>query len=168
MKKNSPDLKDAVALMGVVGNLFEKSANLFGIWRDIIVECQRASTEIEHHRTEQARIVSETAERIERIRAQRDVFISFLDQHFAERRSNFEQLFARLDQAMANGDANATKTVLDTMVELAKTSPFEQLRDAASAHKALANKDTIWEFLPWQILQITLNSLRVWPAPMVW
>lgn len=112
----------------------------------IVQVCAECAREIAEQRTEQARISSETQVQIEFIRSRREILTQLLDQIFAERKENFRMLFDRFDTAAARGDLDASQQVLDTIVNLAKSSPFQALRDAASAHEALLDKNTVWEF----------------------
>ena len=113
---------------------------------DLIRICGECAREIEQHRTERARIDARTRVQVELIRSRRDVLIGVLEQTFAERRHNFDQLFARLDAAAASENSEAMQLVLKTIVDLASHSPFEALRDASRAHQALLDKHTTWEF----------------------
>lgn len=80
---------------------------------------------------------------LERIRAQRDVFLSYLDQSFDERATTFHALFETLDTALGT-DPSQVAAVLDTVVTLAKQSPFADLHDLTFTTEALADPDHIW------------------------
>ena len=82
---------------------------------------------------------------IELIRDRRELMVKFLDETFAERRQNFRDLFQRLDLALERDSLEGTKEVLGAIVDLAKSSPFEALRDAATAHAVLLDKSVTWE-----------------------
>lgn len=112
----------------------------------IVQVCAECAREIAEQRTEQARISANTKVQIELIRSRREILAHLLDQIFAERKENFHMLFERFDTATARGDLGGSQQVLDTIVNLAKSSPFQALRDAASAHTALLDKNTVWEF----------------------
>lgn len=121
------------------GNLVEQVAG-------IIKVCAECSQEIAQQRTEQVRITEEARVQIEQIRSRRELLSAMLDRIFTERRENFRALFDRLDVASTRGDFTESKQVLDTIVSLAQTSPFQALREAATAHEALLDKGKVWEF----------------------
>jgi hypothetical protein len=120
-------------------NLVEQTAGVIQI-------CAECAQEIARQRTEQVRISAVAVTQIELIRSRRAILTDLLDRAFAERKENFKSLFERLDEATARGDLEGSQQVLDTIVNLAKTSPFQALRDAATAHQALLDKNTMWEF----------------------
>ena len=72
--------------------------------------------------------------------------MTFLGRSFDERRELFGQYLERMDQAMSNGDMAAMNMFLQATLDLAKSSPFKALQDAAAFHQALSNKDTEWSF----------------------
>jgi len=113
---------------------------------DVVKVCVECHKEIERCKTERVRF-SETARvQVEQIRSRRDILVQFMDHTFKERKENFEALFARLDTTLEQGNTDGARAVLDTIVTIAKSSPFEALRDAASAHNALLDKNVTWEF----------------------
>lgn len=122
------------------------AANLVEQTAGVIQVCAECAQEIARQRTEQVRISAVAAAQIELIRSRREILTELLDRAFAERKENFKSLFERFDEATARGDLGGSQQVLDTIVNLAKTSPFQALRDAATAHEALLDKNTTWEF----------------------
>jgi hypothetical protein len=109
----------------------------------VIAECVR---DIQHERTEQTRLTTVAGVEIARIHAMRDVLLESLDRSFTERRANFEALFARLDSAFAKNDVQLAGVVLDSVVKLAATSPFQALADVGKARAALGEKGKEWKF----------------------
>jgi hypothetical protein len=101
---------------------------------------------VEAQRTERARIASDAKVEIARIHAMRDCLLQYLDVSFDERRKNFDALFSCFDAAHERGELKETALVLDTIVQLADSSPFKALRDAAFTAKLLKDKGTKWEF----------------------
>jgi hypothetical protein len=83
---------------------------------------------------------------VQRIQAVRDVMLSYLDRSFDERRKNFDALFTQLDAAIAGGNVEVIAKTLDAVVDLAKSSPFKDLTDAATAKAALRDKSREWVF----------------------
>lgn len=103
-----------------------------------------AVREIAAQKTEQERLRLSAQVEIERIRTVRDTMLSYLDRSFDERRKNFDALFSRLDAAIAQRDVDTMSRTLDTIVEIARSSPFKDLADAASAKTALKDKTREW------------------------
>ncbi|WP_434348107.1 hypothetical protein ACN6A1_10340 [Myxococcus virescens] len=108
-----------------------------------VAECVR---DIQKEKTEQVRIQMTAQVDVERIRANRDVLLDYLDRSFDERKENFRQLFARLDTAIASNNTELTGAVLDSVLKLADSSPFKALRDVAATREALSEKGKEWQF----------------------
>jgi hypothetical protein len=71
---------------------------------------------------------------LEIIQVQRDFLLTALDKTFDERRENFRRLFDNLDAALASDRADAAAEVSDLLgaiTDLAKTSPFKDLKSPA-------------------------------------
>ncbi len=113
---------------------------------DIVRICSECAEAIEAHKKERARITETARVQISMIQSRREVMVTFLDRTFAERRENFQELFSRLDVALERDSIEGVRVVLETIVTLAKTSPFEALRDPAGAHVAPLDKNTAREF----------------------
>ncbi len=111
---------------------------------DLVKTCVDCHKEVARCRTEQVRLSEAGRVQVEFIRARGDLLREFMEKSFAERKGNFDALFARLDAAMAQGSLEGTSAVLEAIVAIAKTSPFEALRDTAKAHGALQDKTVTW------------------------
>lgn len=88
-----------------------------------------AVTEQEKTRREEIRAWKES--QLEIIQVQRDFLLTALDKTFDERRENFRRLFDQLDRALMSDGDNAPSQVADllgTITDLAKTSPFKDLK----------------------------------------
>jgi hypothetical protein len=81
----------------------------------------------------------------ERIVAQRDVLLRGLELSRDERRENFRRLFDNLDVAMRKDDAASAADLLNSITELAKTSPFENLGNVAIVTDDLKQRDRTWK-----------------------
>lgn len=66
---------------------------------------------------------------LENLRSQKEVILHYLDRSFDERRQNFESFFETLDRTIESGNAAQTSAVLDSIVNLAKTSPFQDVKE---------------------------------------
>ncbi|UKO99190.1 hypothetical protein [Nostoc sp. UHCC 0870] len=83
---------------------------------------------------------------IAQIKAKRDVLIQYLKYSFDERADNFRFLFEKVDQAIENGDNNQLSLYLNSITEIAKSSPFKDLADLTSVISALDDPDHEWTF----------------------
>lgn len=107
-------------------------------------EVSRAVQAVAKERTRQAEIRAESEAELARIAAQRDVILSYLDRSFDERRTNFDELFRRIDRGIEEGRLEVVAASLDALVKLADSSPFKALGDLSKV-KAIP-KGTKWEF----------------------
>ena len=144
-----PTLESNVADLTKKGTAFAAAANAGAMFLhevvDVVRICADCVKTIEAQQTERTRIDGKARVQIEHIRDRRELMVKFLDEAFAERRQNFRELFQRLDLAMERDSLDGTKEVLGAIVDLAKSSPFEALRDAATAHTVLLDKSVTWE-----------------------
>ena len=72
--------------------------------------------------------------------------IKYLESSFDERANNFRLLFEKVDQAIAQGDNNQLTLFLNSITELAKSSPFKDFADVTSVRDALNNSEHEWTF----------------------
>ncbi|GAA1456584.1 hypothetical protein [Williamsia maris] len=54
-------------------------------------------------------------------------------------------MFTRLDTALESGDAAVIKTVVDSVVDIAKSSPIADMGDLSQVRAALDDPDHVWE-----------------------
>lgn len=83
---------------------------------------------------------------IAKINAQRDLLIQYLDRSFDERAENFRALFGVVDRAIASGNNKQLALALNSITEIAKSSPFKDLANLASVKAALNDPDHEWTF----------------------
>lgn len=111
-----------------------------------IVEATRECIQIhEVESTKRARIAAYEASEVARIRGAENVLRDYFAQVFAERRSLYEDLFARLDRAMDEGNNEALHSVVVSIVEVAKSSPLAAMGDLAQVRAALDDPDQVWD-----------------------
>jgi len=106
--------------------------------RDWMLEEQRG-------RTERKAIESWRVAQLERIRAQQEVLLKALELTFDERRENFSGLFQALDAAIAAGDTHLAASILESITDLAKTSPFKDLQNVQLVVAELKRPDKVWD-----------------------
>jgi len=83
---------------------------------------------------------------ISQIEFQRDVMLDHLERTFDERASNFRLLFQTVDQAIKNSDSEQLTLTLNSITEIAKSSPFKDLADLTYVKKSLNDPDHVWDF----------------------
>ena len=99
----------------------------------------------EEESTKRARIRAYEQTEVARIKAAEAVLKDYFSQVFAERRSGFDDLFARLDRAMDDGDGETVHAVLRGIVDIARTSPLADLGDLSQICAALDDPDQVWD-----------------------
>jgi len=102
------------------------TADLASLFVGAVIEYGRISREEE---IERQRIQAMKEVKLKEIREVRECFMAFMEHHFAERKSVFEELFIRLDDAIENGDSRYTEMTLAVIVELAKAPSFRKFRE---------------------------------------
>ncbi|MFC7449691.1 hypothetical protein [Rhodococcus daqingensis] len=95
--------------------------------------------------TKQARLATYEATEVAKIKAAESVLKQYFEQSFAERRSNFDELFGRLDTALDRGDSQIVNSVLTGIVEMARTSPLANIGDLGQIRAALDDPNHVWE-----------------------
>ncbi len=100
----------------------------------------------EQEQTKKRDIDAWEKETITKINAQRELLIAYLDRSFDERAENFRALFAVVDNAIASGNNDQLALTLNSITEIAKSSPFKDLANLASVRAALDHPDHEWTF----------------------
>lgn len=103
-----------------------------------VVEVQRAHVE-------RAEIAAWEHAQLDRIRAQREVLLKALELTYDERRENFRRLFDGLDSAMAAEDPSQVASFLESITDLAKSSPFKELANLEIVVSELKRADRVWD-----------------------
>ncbi|WP_405625164.1 hypothetical protein OG933_02990 [Streptomyces sp. NBC_00016] len=111
-----------------------------------IVEAARECIHIhEVESTKRARIEAYEATEVARIRAAEAVLKDYFAQAFAERRNIYEEMFARLDRALDEGNGDVLQAVVRGIVDIAKSSPLADIGDLSQVRAALDDPDQVWE-----------------------
>lgn len=100
----------------------------------------------EQEQTKRREIDAWENETITKINAQRELLMAYLDRSFDERAENFRALFAVVDSAIASGNNGQLALTLNSITEIAKSSPFKDLANLASVRAALDDPDHEWTF----------------------
>jgi hypothetical protein len=70
--------------------------------------------------------------------------MEYLERSFDERAENFRSLFAVVDSAIACGDNEQLSLALNSITEIAKSSPFKELANISSVRAALDDPNHVW------------------------
>ena len=95
-------------------------------------------TELQKTKREQIRKQAEI--RIKEIDSMRDLIMTYLDKTFDERSKIFAKQFECVDKALAAGDMNLLSISLNSITDLAKSSPFKALADIKNVQKQLSSE----------------------------
>ena len=83
---------------------------------------------------------------IARIQAQKEIIMIYLEKSFDERKENFSKLFQVIDHAISNNNMQQLAMGLDSINQLAASSPFKALATLESTKEAINDKNHIWDF----------------------
>ncbi|MBS9373132.1 MULTISPECIES: hypothetical protein [Rhodococcus] len=103
---------------------------------------------IEIHAVEQTkrtRLHTYATAEVQRIKSAESIVRDYFEQSFAERRTTFDALFSRLDQALEQENSQVISEVLRGIVDIAKTSPLADLGDLGQIRAALDDPDQVWD-----------------------
>ncbi|WP_199302452.1 hypothetical protein [Coleofasciculus sp. FACHB-129] len=114
--------------------------------RDLVSAYTEYKKVAEEERTKRRDIDAWEKERIAKINAQRDLLMAYLDRSFDERAENFRALFGVVDRAITAGNNEQLALALNSITEIAKSSPFKDLANLASVKVALNDPDHEWTF----------------------
>jgi len=121
------------------------SVEPFQVLQTMVEYADRWIAEAQRAQTDRAAIASWEHVQMEKIHAQREILLKALDLTFDERRENFSKLFDGLDAAMAAGDAALAASLLESITELARVSPFKELANLEIIVTELKRPDQVWE-----------------------
>lgn len=83
---------------------------------------------------------------IDKINTFRELLIEYLDRSFDERAKNFRSLFAVVDNAIALDNNEQLALTLNSITEIAKSTPFKELANLANVQAALDDPNHEWTF----------------------
>ena len=129
----------------VVKNKLGAVVNPFQVLQVILETADGWVIEVQKAKTDRAGIAAWEHVQTDKIRAQREVLLKALDLTFDERRENFRRMFDGLDQAMAAGDPGQAASFLESITDLAKTSPFKELANVEIIVSDLKRSDQVWD-----------------------
>ena len=94
----------------------------------------------EIQKTKRAEIKANAEVHIAQLRAQRDIIIEYLKRSFDERHYLFEQQFKIVDHALMTGNTKELAISLQSINDLAKSSPFKALTDIGDVQRTLTQE----------------------------
>ncbi|MDJ0615261.1 MAG: hypothetical protein QNJ63_00725 [Calothrix sp. MO_192.B10] len=100
----------------------------------------------EQEKTKRRKIEALEKETIAKINAQRELLMEYLDNSFDERAKNFRSLFSLVDRAMESANNEQLAHALNSITEIAKSSPFKDLANLGSVRAALDDPEHEWTF----------------------
>jgi len=130
-----------VSASGAVPNVLDGFAAL----TVVVKTAQEFAVLCQTERTNRERIETYAKTEIARIKGAEDILRRYFDHVFAERKSNFEELFKRLDDALEQRDSETVSKVLNGIVDIARSSPLADLGDLGQLRAALDDPDQVWE-----------------------
>lgn len=114
--------------------------------RQMVLACTEYMKVAETEQTKRREISAWEQTTIARINAQRDLLMVYLDCSFNERAENFRSLFCVVEQALTAGNNEQLALALNSITEIAKSSPFKELANLNSVQAALDDPDHEWTF----------------------
>lgn len=113
---------------------------------DIIKMTGRVEMFREGQKTKRTAIEAEKEVALAKLDAQKELLMAYLDKTFDERKQNFKKYFDVIDDALAKGNTQQLAMGLNSINELAQSSPFKDLANIDQVGKALEDKNHEWDF----------------------
>ena len=93
--------------------------------------------------TKRAEIDKERQKTLAKIQVQKELFLKYIDKSFDERASNFNKFFEVIDSAMSDGNMEKLAMGLNSVMQLARESPFKALIDINTLSGQLESKEEL-------------------------
>ncbi|MFW1956363.1 hypothetical protein ACG91D_12360 [Acinetobacter guillouiae] len=100
----------------------------------------------EVQKTTRKQIEAERDIAVNSIQAQKNIILVYLEKSFDERKENFERLFSIVDDAITKNNKEQLALGLNSINQLANSSPFKALTSVETTQAALMDKDHTWDF----------------------
>ena len=100
----------------------------------------------EAQKTKRTAIEAEKDVALAKLDAQKKMLLEYLDKTFDERKLNFQKYFDVIDDALFKGNTKQLAMGLNSVNELAQSSPFKDLANIDQVGKALEDKNHEWDF----------------------
>lgn len=122
-----------------------QAMNAFSALSQVVEAARECITTHEEQATARARIGAYEATEVARIKAGEAILKEYFAQVFAERRGLYEELFARLDRALEDGNGEVLHSVVRGIVDIARSSPLADMGDLGKVRAALDDPDQVWD-----------------------
>lgn len=99
----------------------------------------------DEHVTKRQQLQTYEVTEVARIKAAEDALRRYFDLVFAERRGIYQELFARMDRALDEGNNEVLHSVVNGIVDLAKASPLAELGDLSKFRAAWDDPNKTFE-----------------------
>ncbi|PLA50249.1 hypothetical protein CYJ99_03970 [Neisseria perflava] len=129
----------------------EKMNRQMDALQEVFSCCERVAVEFinclntaEQEKTKREMIANWKEVSLEKIAAQKQFLMQYLDNTFEERKENFSHFFNALDKGIESGNIEIVNAALNGIVDLAKTSPLKA--EVSQVLAALDNEHNMTEF----------------------
>ncbi|MTB87053.1 hypothetical protein H9L21_08200 [Aeromicrobium senzhongii] len=139
-----PDITSLGKKASSVGGLAQ-AANLGEVFSQVVDAADAWVKVVQEESTRREEVRAWEGVERERIVAKRDVLLRGLELAHDERRENFRQLFENLDLAMRKDDAATAASLLESITDLAKVSPFKDIGNVDHVVNELKQSDRTWK-----------------------
>lgn len=113
----------------------------------ILVEAYReCATVTEQETTKRREIEAKEKTVLTELKYRRELFMTYLERSFDERKENFQNLFKTLDKAIDTNSSEVFLHTLNSITELAKSSPFKDLASVSAVRDLLDDPSKQIEF----------------------
>jgi len=133
-------------LDGLAINAIHNEADVLFVFFELVKMAGEVRKFQEAQITKRAAIAAERDVAIARIEAQKELLLVYLDKTFDERKDAFQSFFRVIDDALEKDDMQELAMGLDSVIRLAQTSPFKDLRTIEETAAALGDKNHEWDF----------------------
>lgn len=122
------------------------AAEAFSAVKQIVEIAREFVAEHDEHATKRQQLRTYEVTEVARIKAAETTLRNYFDLVFAERRAIYQELFARMDRALDEGNNEVLHSVVMGIVDLAKTSPLAELGDLSKVRAAWDDPNKTYEF----------------------
>lgn len=134
----------------LVGKLVKQAkdvtaAEAFSAVTQIVEIARKFVAEHDEHVTKRQQLHTFEVTEVARIRAAETTLRNYFDLVFAERRAIYQELFARMDRALDEGNNEVLHSVVIGIVDLAKISPLAELGDLSKVRAAWDDPNKTYE-----------------------
>jgi hypothetical protein len=132
--------------MDHVLNFIQSPADVVSVVENLVLMAGEVRKFEEAQVTRRMGIAAERDVAIANVKAQTEILQDYLARSFDERAENFSRLFDMVDSALDTNNVQALALGLDSVVKLAASSPFKDLRSVEETTAALTDPDHDWDF----------------------